>query len=161
MSAHSVRRTPARRSRISPAATRTISGSIPTIPITSLHASDGGGAVTNNASNPQRTFTSRNYPTGQYYHVVATAHVPYHICGAQQDGSTVCLTSATPGTGAGAAAAAVVDAAVRRRFCLIARAARSPRTSRPIRKTPTHSSPAATTARSSCGRTAARDKRAK
>ena len=29
----------------------------------------------------------------QYYHVVTTKHVPYHVCGAQQDGSTVCLPS--------------------------------------------------------------------
>jgi photosystem II stability/assembly factor-like uncharacterized protein len=58
-----------------------------------LHASDGGGAVTFNASNPQRTWTARDYPTGQYYHVVATAHVPFHVCGAQQDGSTVCVPS--------------------------------------------------------------------
>ena len=58
-----------------------------------MHASDGGGAVTYNASSGQRTFSARDYPTGQFYHVVATAHVPYHICGAQQDASTVCIPS--------------------------------------------------------------------
>jgi photosystem II stability/assembly factor-like uncharacterized protein len=66
-----------------------------------LHASDGGGAVTFNASAPQRTFTSRDYPTGQFYHVVTTKHVPYHVCGAQQDASTVCIPSSGAGAGGG------------------------------------------------------------
>jgi photosystem II stability/assembly factor-like uncharacterized protein len=60
-----------------------------------LHASDGGGAVTFNAGVSTATWTSRDYPTGQFYHVVATAHQPFHICGAQQDASTVCLPSGT------------------------------------------------------------------
>ncbi|MEP6468061.1 MAG: hypothetical protein ABJB05_17245, partial [Parafilimonas sp.] len=64
-----------------------------------LHASDGGGAVTMNADNPARTWTSRNYPTGQFYHVAETAHVPYNICGAQQDASTVCVPSEAAGRG--------------------------------------------------------------
>jgi photosystem II stability/assembly factor-like uncharacterized protein len=68
-----------------------------------LHASDGGGAVTFNADATNRTWTARDYPTPQYYHVVATAHQPFHICGAQQDGSTVCVPS---GTGRGFVAAA-------------------------------------------------------
>jgi len=62
-----------------------------------LHASDGGGAVTFNASSPDRAWSARDYPTAQYYHVVATAHVPYHVCGAQQDGPTVCLPNETGG----------------------------------------------------------------
>ena len=69
-----------------------------------LHASDQGGAVTFNAASPQRTWTSRDYATGQFYHVVATAHVPYHVCGAQQDSSTICVpseTNLTPGGGRG------------------------------------------------------------
>jgi photosystem II stability/assembly factor-like uncharacterized protein len=48
-----------------------------------LHASDGGGAVTFNADANPRTWTARDYPTGQFYHVVATAHQPFNICGAQ------------------------------------------------------------------------------
>jgi len=32
-------------------------------------------------------------PTAQFYHVITTAHVPYHICGAQQDNSTACVSS--------------------------------------------------------------------
>ena len=60
-----------------------------------LHASDSGGAVTFNADSAQRTWTARDYPTAQYYHVASTSHVPYHVCGAQQDGSTVCVPSDT------------------------------------------------------------------
>jgi len=60
-----------------------------------LHASDQGGAVTFNALDDDRDWSARDYPTAQYYHVVATSHVPFHLCGAQQDGSTVCLPSNT------------------------------------------------------------------
>ncbi len=60
-----------------------------------LHASDSGGAVTFNALNAPSTWSARDYPTAQYYHVAATRHLPYHVCGAQQDGSTVCVSSAT------------------------------------------------------------------
>src|ERR1043165_360744 len=60
-----------------------------------LHASDGGGAVTTNASSDNRTWTSRDYPTGQFYHVVATARIPYDVCGSQQDASEVCVPSNT------------------------------------------------------------------
>ena len=58
-----------------------------------LHASDSGGAVTYNAASPQRTWTERDYATGQFYHAITTAHVPYHVCGAQQDSSTICVPS--------------------------------------------------------------------
>ena len=61
-----------------------------------LHASDSGGAVTYTGANP---FTARDYPTPQYYHVVTTKHFPYHVCGAQQDGNTVCLPNETAGGG--------------------------------------------------------------
>jgi photosystem II stability/assembly factor-like uncharacterized protein len=60
-----------------------------------MHASDSGGAITYNAGSPQRAWTSRDYATGQFYHVAATAHVPYHVCGAQQDSSTICVPSET------------------------------------------------------------------
>jgi photosystem II stability/assembly factor-like uncharacterized protein len=74
-----------------------------------LHASDSGGAVTYNAASPQRTWTERDYATGQFYHAITTAHVPYHVCGAQQDSSTICVPSdivvpvpAAPGAAAAA-----------------------------------------------------------
>jgi len=51
---------------------------------------DGGGAVSTNGGQP---WTAQDFPTAQYYHVANTAHIPYHLCGAQQDGSTVCISS--------------------------------------------------------------------
>jgi photosystem II stability/assembly factor-like uncharacterized protein len=51
---------------------------------------DGGGAISTTAGAP---WTPQDFPTAQYYHVANTAHVPYHLCGAQQDGSTVCISS--------------------------------------------------------------------
>jgi photosystem II stability/assembly factor-like uncharacterized protein len=51
---------------------------------------DGGGAISTAGGQP---WTAQDYPTAQYYHVANTAHIPYHLCGAQQDGSTVCISS--------------------------------------------------------------------
>ncbi|TAK15875.1 MAG: glycosyl hydrolase [Acidobacteria bacterium] len=65
-----------------------------------MHASDSGGAVTYTALTPPATWSARDYPTPQYYHVATTRHLPYHVCGAQQDGSTVCVSSATGLAGA-------------------------------------------------------------
>jgi photosystem II stability/assembly factor-like uncharacterized protein len=63
---------------------------------------DGGGAVSTNTG---KKWTEQDYPTGQFYHVVTTAHVPYHVCGSQQDNSTLCTpfnwNSAAFGLGAG------------------------------------------------------------
>jgi photosystem II stability/assembly factor-like uncharacterized protein len=59
-------------------------------------ANDGGGAVTFAGG---QGWTAQDFPTPQYYHIVTTAHVPYHVCGAQQDGSTVCLPNETGGGG--------------------------------------------------------------
>jgi photosystem II stability/assembly factor-like uncharacterized protein len=63
-----------------------------------LYASDGGGAVTYDALGAH-AFTARDYATAQLYHAVATAHIPYHVCGAQQDASTVCVPSDAGGRG--------------------------------------------------------------
>ena len=49
---------------------------------------DGGGAVSINTGGK---WTDEDYPTGQFYHVATTAHIPYHVCGAQQDNSTLCI----------------------------------------------------------------------
>jgi photosystem II stability/assembly factor-like uncharacterized protein len=58
---------------------------------------DGGGAVSFAAG---QGWTAQDFPTPQYYHAVTTKHVPFHVCGAQQDGSTVCVPSdATLGGG--------------------------------------------------------------
>ena len=66
-----------------------------------LYANDGGGTLTYAALNPVHTFSSRDYPSGQYYRAAATKHVPYHICGAQQDASTVCVPSGVGGVTGG------------------------------------------------------------
>lgn len=66
-----------------------------------VHANDSGGAVSFNAEADQRTFSARDYATGQFYHVITTKHVPYHVCGAQQDSSTICVSSAPTGGGRG------------------------------------------------------------
>lgn len=56
---------------------------------------DGGGAITYNVSSGRRTWTDQDFPTAQFYHVVTTAHIPFHVCGAQQDNSTLCVPSDT------------------------------------------------------------------
>jgi photosystem II stability/assembly factor-like uncharacterized protein len=73
-------------------------------------ANDGGGAVTFNVSSPQRTWTDQDFPTAQWYHVVTTAHLPFHVCGAQQDNSTLCVPSNTGGGGFGGGAEAPYQA---------------------------------------------------
>src|SRR5471032_1010856 len=56
-----------------------------------IEANDGGGTITVNGGD---TWTVEPMPTAQFYHVITTKHVPYHICGAQQDNSTACVSSA-------------------------------------------------------------------
>ena len=60
---------------------------------------DGGGAVTMQIDRPALQggpgWTAQDFPTAQYYHAISTKHIPYHVCGAQQDGSTVCVPSNT------------------------------------------------------------------
>jgi photosystem II stability/assembly factor-like uncharacterized protein len=53
-------------------------------------ANDGGGAVSVNAG---QTWSAQTFPTAQLYHVATTVDFPYHVCGAQQDNSTLCLPS--------------------------------------------------------------------
>ncbi|MFL5580505.1 MAG: WD40/YVTN/BNR-like repeat-containing protein, partial [Gemmatimonadaceae bacterium] len=62
-----------------------------------MDANDGGGTVTYNVASPQRAWTRQDFPTAQMYHVIATKHVPYHVCGAQQDNSTLCGPSRKAG----------------------------------------------------------------
>jgi photosystem II stability/assembly factor-like uncharacterized protein len=49
---------------------------------------DGGGAVTTDTG---QSWTDQDFSTAQFYHVVTTAHIPFHVCGSQQDNSTLCL----------------------------------------------------------------------
>ena len=48
-------------------------------------------------------WSGQEFPTEQFYHVITTRHVPYHVCGAQQDNSTLCVPSnnGTGGRGGG------------------------------------------------------------
>ncbi|MEO7457099.1 MAG: glycosyl hydrolase [Gemmatimonadaceae bacterium] len=48
---------------------------------------DGGGAVSTNTGG---RWTAQDYPTEQFYHAITTKHIPYHVCGSQQDNSTLC-----------------------------------------------------------------------
>jgi len=67
-------------------------------------ANDGGGAVSmtgGTAAAGAPAWSAQDFPTAQYYHVITTKHLPYHVCGAQQDGSTVCLPNEAGGGGGG------------------------------------------------------------
>ena len=64
-------------------------------------ANDGGGTVTYNVASRQRTWSVQDFATGQFYHVITTKHLPYHVCGAQQDNSTMCVPSNTGAGGKG------------------------------------------------------------
>jgi photosystem II stability/assembly factor-like uncharacterized protein len=64
-----------------------------------MQGNDGGGNVSVNGG---KTWSGQGYATGQFYNVFTTKHVPYHVCGAQQDNSTACISSETnPGAGEG------------------------------------------------------------
>ena len=62
----------------------------PNDPLRMINGNDGGANVSVNGGD---TWTGQRYPTAQLYHVVTTAHIPYHACGAQQDNSTACVPS--------------------------------------------------------------------
>jgi photosystem II stability/assembly factor-like uncharacterized protein len=52
-----------------------------------IEGDDGGAEVSVDGG---RTWSEEDFATAQFYHVVATTHFPYRICGAQQDNSTLC-----------------------------------------------------------------------
>ena len=62
----------------------------PNDPKRMANANDGGGNVSLNGG---ESWTGQRFPTGQFYNVFTTTHVPYHVCGAQQDNSTACVPS--------------------------------------------------------------------
>jgi photosystem II stability/assembly factor-like uncharacterized protein len=55
-----------------------------------INSNDGGANVSVNAG---ESWTAQTFPTAQFYNVITTTHVPYHVCGAQQDNSTACVSS--------------------------------------------------------------------
>jgi photosystem II stability/assembly factor-like uncharacterized protein len=60
----------------------------PNDPKRMIESNDGGANVSVNAG---ESWTGQGYPTAQFYNVFATNHVPYHVCGAQQDNTTACI----------------------------------------------------------------------
>jgi photosystem II stability/assembly factor-like uncharacterized protein len=62
----------------------------PANPKRMIESNDGGGTV---SIDDGETWTRETYPTAQLYHVATTADVPYQVCGAQQDNTTVCVAS--------------------------------------------------------------------
>jgi photosystem II stability/assembly factor-like uncharacterized protein len=55
-----------------------------------INSNDGGANVSMNGG---ESWTDQDYATAQFYNVFTTTHVPYHVCGAQQDNSTACVPS--------------------------------------------------------------------
>jgi photosystem II stability/assembly factor-like uncharacterized protein len=62
----------------------------PNDPDRMINSNDGGGNVSINGG---KTWTEQDYPTSQFYHVMATSDIPYHVAGAQQDNSTLAMPS--------------------------------------------------------------------
>lgn len=61
-----------------------------------INSNDGGANVTFNGG---RSWTQQNQPTAQFYRVAVDNDFPYNIYGAQQDNSTVKITSRTVDSG--------------------------------------------------------------
>jgi len=66
----------------------------PDDPMRMIEANDGGANVTTDGT---RSWTEQDFATAQFYHVSTTNHFPYKVCGAQQDNSTLCGPSRSPG----------------------------------------------------------------
>ncbi len=66
-----------------------------------IDGNDGGGAVTYNINARVPNWSDQDFPTAQWYHVVTTSHLPFHVCGSQQDNSTLCTPSHTNAGGGG------------------------------------------------------------
>ena len=62
----------------------------PNNPQRMINSNDGGGNVSLNGG---KTWTEQDYCTTQFYHVMTTSDVPYHVAGAQQDNSTLAMPS--------------------------------------------------------------------
>ena len=62
----------------------------PNDPMRMISSNDGGGVVSINGG---KTWTEEDYSTTQFYHVMTTSDVPYHVAGAQQDNTTLAMPS--------------------------------------------------------------------
>jgi photosystem II stability/assembly factor-like uncharacterized protein len=67
----------------------------PTHPQWMIVANDGGASVSHDAG--KSWTTEANQPTAQFYHVATDSAVPYKLYGAQQDNSTIAITSRSDG----------------------------------------------------------------
>ncbi len=67
----------------------------PNDPLRMIQANDGGANVSTNGG---VTWSEQDFSTAQFYHVSATNHFPYQVCGAQQDNSTLCAPSRKSGS---------------------------------------------------------------
>ena len=74
----------------------------PSNPQRMIEGNDGSANVSVNGG---ETWTDEDVPTAQFYHVITTPDVPYHVCGAQQDNSTACVSSQAAGGFGGATGA--------------------------------------------------------
>ena len=72
----------------------------PNNPKRMIESNDGGANVSLNGG---ESWTGQAYPTAQLYHVATTRDMPYHVCGAQQDNTTACVSSQAPQGGPGGA----------------------------------------------------------
>jgi photosystem II stability/assembly factor-like uncharacterized protein len=73
----------------------------PDDPLHVIDGNDGGGAITYDVVSRVPNWSAQDFPTAQWYHVITTAHLPFHVCGAQQDNSTLCVPSNTNAGGGG------------------------------------------------------------
>jgi photosystem II stability/assembly factor-like uncharacterized protein len=73
----------------------------PDDPMHVIDGNDGGGAITYDVASRVPNWSAQDFPTAQWYHVITTAHLPFHVCGAQQDNSTLCVPSNTNTGGGG------------------------------------------------------------
>lgn len=55
-----------------------------------INSNDGGANVSFNGG---ETWSGQPFATAQLYHVATTRDYPYHVCGAQQDNTTICVPS--------------------------------------------------------------------
>ncbi|MGF1557632.1 MAG: glycosyl hydrolase, partial [Flavobacteriaceae bacterium] len=62
----------------------------PNNPDRMISSNDGGAVVSINGG---KSWTEEDYTTTQFYHVMATSDVPYHVAGAQQDNTTLAMPS--------------------------------------------------------------------
>ncbi len=73
----------------------------PDDPLHVMDGNDGGGTITFNVNARVPNWSDQDFPTAQWYHVITTSHLPFHVCGSQQDNSTLCTPSNTNAGGGG------------------------------------------------------------